>query len=260
MSDDEYDDTTDEKFDRWLREAARDYHRPPAAVPRDEMWSAIAAARATAAAVSPGAGASSAVSSSRWSPRLWQMAAAAVLLLGAGIGIGRGLRSDAGAPSASMSGSPSVASADSALPPVPVGELAAGSEATGGRRAPGPRPATGASVASDASYAVITVDHLARAEALLTSFKGAHGDSADASLGKWARELLSDTRLLLDSPAAGDSRRRHLLEDLELVLAQIVQLRAESSADRNLVRRSIERGEVLTRIRSTIPAGQSAGV
>jgi len=257
MSDDEHDDTTDEKFDRWLQEAARDYNRPPAEVPRAEMWNAIAAARAA----SGGPIAPVASQPSRWSPRLWQMAAAAVLFLGTGIGIGRGLRPGTPASSGSTSALPDFAVSDSAPVPAKGGDLAAGlaagSATTGERRGPGSRPGAGA---SDASYAVVTVDHLARAEALLTSFKGARGDSVDASLDKWARELLGDTRLLLDSPAAGDSRRRHLLEDLELVLAQIVQLRAESSADRSLVRRSIERGEVLTRIRSTIPAGLSSGV
>src|SRR5690606_25561923 len=55
------------------------------------------------------------------------------------------------------------------------------------------------------------------------------------------------------------ARRRHLLEDLELVLAQIVQLPAEASADRALVQRSIEPGAALSRPRSTIPAGCTSG-
>src|SRR2546422_10719446 len=36
---------TDDRFNQWLRDAARDYHRPPA-TPREELWSRIAAARA----------------------------------------------------------------------------------------------------------------------------------------------------------------------------------------------------------------------
>src|SRR3989442_2577390 len=36
---------TDDRFDQWLRDAARDYHRPPA-TPREELWSRIAAASA----------------------------------------------------------------------------------------------------------------------------------------------------------------------------------------------------------------------
>jgi hypothetical protein len=45
----------------------------------------------------------------------------------------------------------------------------------------------------------------------------------------WARDLLTTTRLLLDSPAGADPARRELLETLELVLVQIARLpRADS--------------------------------
>src|SRR6266436_5691284 len=36
---------TDDRFDERLRQAAQDYHRPPA-TPREELWTRIAAARA----------------------------------------------------------------------------------------------------------------------------------------------------------------------------------------------------------------------
>src|SRR5712664_3746165 len=36
---------SNDRFDQWLRDVARDYHRPPA-TPREELWSRIAAARA----------------------------------------------------------------------------------------------------------------------------------------------------------------------------------------------------------------------
>ncbi len=36
---------TDDRFDERLRQAAQDYHRPPA-TPREELWQRIAAARA----------------------------------------------------------------------------------------------------------------------------------------------------------------------------------------------------------------------
>ena len=39
----------DEKFDMWLRETAQAYNRPPAVVPREEMWRVIAPAAAHAA-------------------------------------------------------------------------------------------------------------------------------------------------------------------------------------------------------------------
>ena len=61
---------------------------------------------------------------------------------------------------------------------------------------------------------------------------------------------------MLDSPAANDPRLKGLLDDLELVLAQIAQLR--SSRDREdvqLIQQGLEQRSVLLRLRSAIPAG-----
>ena len=104
--------------------------------------------------------------------------------------------------------------------------------------------------------------HLANAEALLTAFRTDSRDARmDASLSKWARDLLSNTRLLLDSPAAEDPQRARLLGDLELVLAQIVQLSPGAAAqDRELIEGSIRNGQVMTRLRTAIPAGPTRGL
>ncbi|MEO7964644.1 MAG: hypothetical protein ABIT38_12145, partial [Gemmatimonadaceae bacterium] len=262
---------SDVMFNTWLPNAARDYNRPPASVPRAEMWAQISASlpssQRTPTLVTP----LHAQATSRRSLRAWQMAAAAALLLGTGIAIGQRFSTSDREASAVAASTPAVTSASTPALTLPDSSVPAGTSPTGhvapdshrigsdarNQLALGPR---GRDAHNDASYTLATVDHLARAEALLTSFKGAQNDSVDVSMERWAQDLLADTRLLLDSPAATDSRRRRLLEDLELVLAQIVQLRAESSADRLLVRKSIERGEVLTRIRSTIPAGSASGV
>ncbi len=83
----------------------------------------------------------------------------------------------------------------------------------------------------------------------------------DAQFAGWAKGLLSNTRLLLDSPAGDDPRRAKLLQDLELVLAQIVQLSPNAAAtDRELIQGSIQNGHVMTRLRSAIPAGQPRGI
>jgi hypothetical protein len=64
----------------------------------------------------------------------------------------------------------------------------------------------------------------------------------------------------MDSPAGDDAGRRRLLWDLEYVLAQIVQLDPDApAADRDMVDRAITREQVLTRIRTSIPAGFSSG-
>ncbi|HZI99616.1 MAG TPA: hypothetical protein VFD22_03060 [Gemmatimonadaceae bacterium] len=105
-------------------------------------------------------------------------------------------------------------------------------------------------------YNVAMVRHLADAEVLLTSFSVGSRDAAmNAQFAGWAKGLLSNTRLLLDSPAGDDPRRAKLLQDLEMVLAQIVQLAPDAKAeDRQLIEGSILEGHVMTRLRSAIPA------
>lgn len=252
----------DTRFDAWLHSAARGYNRPGDSVPRDAMWSAIE--RSLPATVVP-------MRPSRRA-NIWWQAAAALILLAGGIAIGRQwsgsgdvaptvaeqeaprANSEAGndAPVArSLPPSSQLASAEA---PTESGAEAPAGANTGSDGAPRRRPS-----ASNESYDVATLEHLSRAEALLTSFRTPRSTGDGSPLNVWARDLLADTRLLLDSPAATDARRRQLLEDLELVLAQIVQLPAEASADRGLVQRSIERGAVLSRLRSSIPAGYSSG-
>jgi uncharacterized protein involved in type VI secretion and phage assembly len=111
-------------------------------------------------------------------------------------------------------------------------------------------------------YQVATIRHLSNAEALLTAFRTDSRDAKmDAQLSVWARDLLSNTRLLLDSPAADDPQRARLLGDLELVLAEIVQLSPGATAqDRGLIEGSIRNGQVMTRLRSAIPAGPTRGL
>ena len=122
-------------------------------------------------------------------------------------------------------------------------------------------PYTGGS-RTELPYQVATIRHLSNAEALLTAFRTDSRDAKmDAQLSVWARDLLSNTRLLLDSPAADDPQRARLLGDLELVLAEIVQLSPGASAqDRGLIEGSIRNGQVMTRLRSAIPAGPTRGL
>ena len=95
---------------------------------------------------------------------------------------------------------------------------------------------------------------------MLSSFRAHTDEKMDAAMAKWARDLLTNTRLLLDSPAAADPRRRQLLEDLELTLVDIVQLSPASGAqDRQMIEKDLDQGHVLTRLRSAIPAGMQKG-
>jgi hypothetical protein len=109
-----------------------------------------------------------------------------------------------------------------------------------------------------AAYQLAAIQHLTQAEALLTSFRAEarSGQQVDAQLSAWAHDLLVSTRLMLDSPAARDPRMRALLEDLELVLAQIAHLGAARAGDElNLIDEAVEGRNVLPRLRTTVPAG-----
>ena len=192
---------TDERFERWLQEAVRDYRRPPA-TPREELWRRIAAARAARRRV---IGLAPAVR--------WGVGIAAVLALGVAIGRWSVER--------------------------------AGSHA----------PATVAGFTDQAStlaYRLAAAQYLTRTEALLTGFRaGTRAGEPAAQFSAQARELLGTTRLILDSPAALDVRLKNLLEDLELVLAEIAQLPAAGNReDVRLIDQGLEQRSVLLRLRT----------
>ncbi len=114
----------------------------------------------------------------------------------------------------------------------------------------------------NATYEKATSAHLVGAEAMLMSFtSAAPRTGADTSVTRWAKDLLTDTRLLMDSPAATDANRRRLLQDLERVLVQIVQQSpAESNAEvRAHVERSMDRTHMIMRLRAMQAAAPNGG-
>jgi len=130
-------------------------------------------------------------------------------------------------------------------------------------RRPGPGAAAPATSVASAPrkedrtvYRVAAAEHLAQAEAFLTLFRASvHRDAQEQLASSTARQLLATNRLLLDSPASGDPRLRLLLQDLELVLAQIAQLNpARGDEDLQLIREGLDDG-VLVRLRAAVPAG-----
>jgi hypothetical protein len=155
-------------------------------------------------------------------PLRWAAGIAAVLALG--IGLGR----------VSINTAPPVAA------PAPVAT------------APAPR-------VSNAAYQVATAEHLSQSEAFLTLFRASVRQGGNEQLASaTARQLLATNRLLLDSPAANDGRTRLLLQDLELVLAEIAQLSPQPrSRDLDLITEGLERGGVMSRLRTAVPSGPS---
>ena len=257
----------DDKMDALLRQmAAEEYNRPPQIVPREQMWEAVQQGLGTG---DRGLGTPGVVPISRGLhvPRWVYLAVAAVLLLAVGIQLGRRMGpSDqiVQVPATqrdSLGGPVSPDSTSTAQPPRAVaqtdGRSDDGTKAGRPTRPKEPERFTPNSPddASARAYTVAAAQHLTAAEAMLTAFKGDLSQGRmDAEMASWGKDLLSNTRLLLDSPAARDPARRKLLQDLELVLVQIVQLSPGASArDRDLIKGALTDDQVLTRLRTAIP-------
>jgi len=301
---------------RRIADAARDYNAPTAEVPRDAMWAAIVGARIPATpdaapavvpplriertTVRPAARPAAAVDRRRtW----WALAAAAAIFLATGVGIGRwwgaagGVSSAttpvpapqvASAPSAPASASPATTPATTPALTPRDGEPAAPRERVNVER-PAATVATVAPAATVARAAVpgagrtpdpydmAVTRHFTQAEALLVSYRADTVDAAmDVQLARWARPLLSNTQMLLDSPAADDPRRRRVLEDLELVLAQVARLaptprdtsaivadtaaasagtRRADRLERQIIDGTLQRAQLLPRLRNLVASG-----
>ena len=122
--------------------------------------------------------------------------------------------------------------------------------------APSTRPGDGL------AYQLAAAQVLTRAEIVLTSFRAdaRTGGRPDLQFLGQARDLLGSTRLLLDSPAGQDPRLKPLLEDLEVILAQIAVLStSRDTADVEIINQGIDQRSVLTRLQTANPAGLAPG-
>lgn len=200
----------DDNFEEFVQRNARGYNEP-LTVPREEMWTAIGAARAELRR--------RALARRRFVQVAVGMAATLVI----GVAVGRyAFRSP---------DQPTVTSARSGQP-------------------------------SATAYDVATRENLNRAEMLLVAYVNpTTTPPADTLFTQWARDVLSNTRLLLDSPAGIDPVRHKLLTDLEHVLVQMVQKSpAESDAEvRTFVERTISHTDMMTRLRATQAQASNGG-
>jgi len=279
----------DDRIDDLIRDEARDYNEPPA-TPRDAMWGRIVAARSGAGADASlrSGGAAEAIGSREVSsnsiaaaasrPRndgrrslmpLFRLGVGIAALLALGIGIGRRMErpsTPGAAPTvATTPARPAPSVTDTARTPAVAEPSDAGRELAEAPRSAGPRgvPATLASRtervgrAGSVAYDMALGQHLGQSEAFLTLFRSSvRSGHVDPVAFAAARQLLSTNRLLLDSRAGADPRSRQLLQDLELVLAQIAQLGAAAdSSDMHIVTQDMDQGDVLPRLRTAVPAG-----
>lgn len=204
----------DERFEELMRDAAQTYNAPPV-VDLDEMWGDIEAR--------VGRDADGAVPR-RAAPRSSRLAQgfaiAATLVVGVVLG-----RASIG-----------------------VGAKAAASPAVVATVASAP-------MAQSLPYEEETSRYLGQTAALLIALPSeVKAGRADAQFVGRASDLLARTRLLMDSPAASDPRMHDLLEDLELVLAQVVRLQNDttSSTELDLISRALEQRDVIPRLRTAV--------
>lgn len=265
--DDVPDPSTDEAdeaaLDALMLRFGADYNRPSDFVPREEMWHEIRRSIGQQPSVRR--------------HQVIAVLAAAVVLLAAGIGIGVEAHSRivSGAIPVGQAHDVNPRTSDAVVSATPLSTSSTDIETAPNdvrpRQSPGmaPRQATSGSYgnrgvaaasnndARSTAYSLATVRHFTAVEALLTSYQTSQHDArGDAQMAAWARALLSQTRLLLDSPAAKDPARNKLLQDLELILVQMTQLSpTDTPIDREIIDGSVTHTDVITRLRTAVPAG-----
>jgi hypothetical protein len=141
--------------------------------------------------------------------------------------------------------SPALLKRSSVAPPRMAGVSSSAGNAEGTRHARN----------DEAPFVGVAADYLERVTALLVTLADANrrsGPAIEYSTTQ-ARDLLVTTRLLLDSPQASDPHLQALLDDLELVLAQIVRLpRRVAAPDVYLIDQTVDQREVLPRLREML--------
>ena len=159
-----------------------------------------------------------------WKPLAWGgLAAAAVLVIGIMIGIGV-------TPNRDIAGNDST---DTRVPEVNPND-------------------------PDRAFKIAAVQYLGETEEFLTLFRAdVRQGAVDPNAAARARQLLSSNRLLMDSPAAQDPEIGRLLEDLELVLAEIARVSGTgtSQEEAGFIDDGIEEGGLLDRLRTAVPSG-----
>jgi hypothetical protein len=203
---------SESRFDEAMRAVAREY-RVPADPPLEAMWEEIERAHwSRAGGASHRRGARRIVRAAPW--LVAGIGMAATLMIGIAIG-SRGVTSL----------------------PAPLSELERMRTTVESESAP---------------YELATGRHLDQAAALLVALpsEAAVGGTSFA-LVEQAHDLLSTTRILLDSPAADNPDVRALLRDLELVLAQVSRMstRDAEPGEVQLITDVILERDVLPRLR-----------
>jgi hypothetical protein len=203
----------EKKLDALLDDAARTYRVPPEP-PLDVIWSRVEAQAFTAAPVRR-----------PWIDwRTFGVAVAASLVIG--VVMGR---------------------ASVRVQNVPAAEVASGADTR-------ETPATQAALDKAAPYQRATEEFLGSTALLLAALpRNGSADKTSSLLPEQATQLLTTTRLLLDSPVGANPRMKALLQDLELVLAQVARLQPRrEKAELTMISQTLEERDLVPRIRSAV--------
>ena len=137
---------------------------------------------------------------------------------------------------------------------VGIGRMSTSMQHVGPTPTPAPvlQTASMRTAANDEPYDAATERYLGQTAALLIALPSAmKSGQADSQFVSRANDLLTTTRLLMDSPAASDPSMHSLLEDLELVLVQVVRLQTNHSrTDMDLINQALEQHDVIPRLRT----------
>lgn len=125
--------------------------------------------------------------------------------------------------------------------------------APAGARSPGGSAATPRAERGTVAAQLVTAAHLSQAEMFLTEF---NTQAAAEDFSAQAKNLLTTTRLLLDSKRLKDAGTRKLLEDLELVLVQIATIDPKDRHEElGFIADGLAQSHLRARLRSATPAG-----
>jgi hypothetical protein len=206
----------EERMEQLLQEAGAEYNLPPE-TPRELMGERVRAAREG----QRGRGAEGQTVKVHRFP-IWRVAVGLAAVLAAGIAIGRFT-----APS-----EPGESIASGVIPEETL-------------------------IGQNVAYQMATTDHLSEVEMFLMTFR-AEARAGSVQEAEWtgpARRLLLTTRLLQGSSSGDDVPLSNLLDDVELVLAQIAQFSADRTEDLEFIDQGIRQRGVLLKLRSAVPSG-----
>jgi hypothetical protein len=208
----------DDRLQDLLKDAAREY-RVPKDPPLDVMWARIEREHFDAPVAAP---ADLTAGGPGRSPRWLRAVAGIAATLVVGFGIGRVTAPGNG------DGSSLPAAVDLAANPVV-------------RSPADPLQRTASAYLDDAEFLLASLPREASA--------------LDSTFVTRARQMLVRTRVLLDSPIGADPELRNMLEDMELVLAQMARLRTRPGAEElTFIAAAMDERDVVPRLRTAAAA------